>query len=168
VTAPAPGTASIFGACLAACAAGALASILPLKRSSASPQRMTRVAASVLARLPERDVARGHLHGAKLLGLYLEKANLAGADLSDAELQDATIEDADFEDVDLKGANLSNAKLTRAKLARADLKYADLSGTNLSQASGLRQDQLAVAVGSALTKLPASVQRPRSWPPPRE
>jgi Pentapeptide repeats (8 copies) len=168
VTAPAPGTASIFGACLAACAAGALASILPLKRRSASPQRMTRVAASVLARLPERDVARGHLHGAKLLGLYLEKANLAGADLSDAELQDATIEDADFEDVDLKGANLSNAKLTRAKLARADLKYADLSGTNLSQASGLRQDQLAVAVGSALTKLPASVQRPRSWPPPRE
>ncbi|WP_293056492.1 pentapeptide repeat-containing protein [Okeania sp. SIO2B3] len=74
------------------------------------------------------------LNGADLSGADLSGANFSGADLSGANLSGANLSAAEFSGADLSGADLSGANLSDAKLSDANLSGADLSGANLSGA----------------------------------
>jgi uncharacterized protein YjbI with pentapeptide repeats len=54
----------------------------------------------------------------------------------------------------LEGADLTGAYLYLTRLA----------GANLSQARGLKQEQLDLACGSNETKLPPGLKTPETWP----
>jgi uncharacterized protein YjbI with pentapeptide repeats len=60
---------------------------------------------------------------------------------------------------DLRGVPLSGVNLTGAYL------YLTLvSGADLSQVTGLKQEQLDLACGSNETKLPPGLKAPQGWP----
>ena len=76
------------------------------------------------------------LHGAKLLGTQLQradfaKARLRGATLSEAQLQGADLSEAQLQVADLSAAQLQGANLSDAQLQVADLSEAQLQGANL-------------------------------------
>ena len=76
------------------------------------------------------------LHGAKLLGTQLQradfaKARLRGATLSEAQLQVADLSAAQLQGADLSAAQLQGANLSDAQLQVADLSEAQLQGANL-------------------------------------
>ncbi|SQD99524.1 hypothetical protein FMEAI12_5360008 [Parafrankia sp. Ea1.12] len=56
----------------------------------------------------------------------------------------------------------------RAELSGASLGRTDLSGADLSEANGLRPEQVESAVGDGEAKLPRWMPRPSSWPPPSD
>jgi hypothetical protein len=77
----------------------------------------------------------------------LSEAELIGADLSEAALSGADLIDADLSEADLSGASLVNADLRSANMAdtslpTADLRGADLSGADLSDATGITNEEL--------------------------
>ena len=79
------------------------------------------------------------LHGAKLLGTQLQradfaKARLRGATLSEAQLQGADLSAAQLQGADLIEAQLQGANLTVTQLQGADLTEAQLQGADLSAA----------------------------------
>jgi len=84
------------------------------------------------------SLAFSHLENADLTSAYLRKAILRGAYLN--------------------GANFKDAHLDEAKL---DL--AHLEGVDLSSATGLKQEQVNAAKGSADTKLPLGLCLPKNW-----
>jgi hypothetical protein len=157
--------------------------------SQGKPAADVQAAVTVLGRLPHRKgVSRGDLQGALLMGAQLLRANLSGvlffnADLSGAALLHADLSGAAFMDTNLSDAllskaDLSNTHLFDTDLSRANLRDADLSaawfhdtdlfgaelqGANLSRAKGLTQEQLNMAKGDKMTKLPKGLQRPTAW-----
>ena len=81
----------------------------------------------------------------------------------------------------LKSAVLSGVTFGYSNLARADLRGVDLAdsdftgsylfltrleGADLTKTKGLKEDQLAIACGSAETQLPSGIAAPKSWPCP--
>ena len=64
----------------------------------------------------------------------------------------------------LARSDLSKLNLAGVDLAGAYLFQAQIGGTDLARATGLRQDQLDLACGSADTKLPPGLARPKGWP----
>jgi hypothetical protein len=104
---------------------------------------------------------RANLTGAALVDANLtsstfEGASLARADLRAAILLDAYLATAGLQDADLTGADLTGARVGRANLTKARLYGTVLDGVDLSQVTGLSQEQLADAVGDARTILPAA------------
>jgi uncharacterized protein YjbI with pentapeptide repeats len=104
------------------------------------------IAQEALARDPES--ADADLHGANL-----SFANLRRADLFIEDLRSTTLFDADLSGTDLRGANLSGTNLKIAKLHSVKLQGAtftsdtsfvgaDLSGANLSDVTGITNEQL--------------------------
>lgn len=106
---------------------------------------LLRASELVRARIPGRK--RNH-RGADLMG-----ARLAGADLRGASLRGALLVAADLSGADLRGADLIGA----------DLRDADLSGADLTDSIFVTQAQLNAARGTAATRLPAGLERPRHW-----
>ncbi|MCT7965783.1 pentapeptide repeat-containing protein [Laspinema sp. D1] len=78
----------------------------------------------------------------KIIGFYLNGADLNGADLNGADLNGADLSGANLSPADLSGANLSRADLRGANLSRANLSGADLRGANLSGAHLLSRANL--------------------------
>jgi len=74
------------------------------------------------------------LRGAKLIGAWLNNADLAKADLTGANLTGANLIDADLIEAKLTGANLTGANLELASLVEANLTKADLSKARLGWA----------------------------------
>jgi hypothetical protein len=121
------------------------------------------------ADLGEANLAGAAFQWANLSDAYLGEANLTGANFDVATLTGTWLRRADLTGAYLGGANLTNANFNRANLSDADLGGATLTDTflgevNLTDAKELTQDQIAVAVGDARTKLPSDLQRPGSWP----
>jgi uncharacterized protein YjbI with pentapeptide repeats len=83
----------------------------------------------------------------------------------------------------LQGAILANTDLSYANLARAIFVGATLTATDftgaylllarfedsdLSQTTGLTQEQISISCGNAETVLPQGIERPGDWPCPVE
>lgn len=141
------------------------------------------------ARLEGADLSNANLnktHGdrtnfrkAKLRGADLTKSEMARADFTEADFSGAMMVKIEMGRANLSGAVLDDADLSRAEIARAVFKGAQLKGTNfydaytylthfegtdLSQATGLVQQQINVACGDDQTVLPSDLERPSHWP----
>ncbi|MFD1746509.1 pentapeptide repeat-containing protein [Rhizobium helianthi] len=109
----------------------------------------------------------------------MQRANFSGANLIDADFTKAELGRAIF-----AKAELGNSHFAMANLARATFKNARISGpvdfasaflfltrfegVDLSQATGLKQDQIDLSCGDQKTKLPAGLVAPASWPCPED
>jgi Pentapeptide repeats (8 copies) len=132
-------------------------------------------AVTVLARLPTRntrpylaDFTKAWLRKANLSLAKLTKANLYGANLSGTDLLLADLSGASLIGATLTAALLNNANLTEANFYGADLTEAnfygaDLSGANLTETSGLTQEQVDDADGDESTLLPTGLHPPERW-----
>jgi len=77
--------------------------------------------------------------------IELEKKESFRLDLINVQLDDADLSKANLTDANLAAANLKGANLRHAILANANLAFANLTGTDLSEAVGITQTQLAHA-----------------------
>lgn len=109
----------------------------------------------------------------------MQRANFTGADLVDADFTKAELGRAIF-----NKSKLGNTHFAMANLARASFKDVKVTGpvdftsaflfltrfegVDLSQATGLKQDQLDLSCGDEDTKLPAGLKTPVGWPCPAE
>ena len=84
------------------------------------------------------------LHGVALRGAFLPNAKFAGALLYSCDLEGALLD----------GADLRGAWLWQTNLNRVNLDNADLRGTDLSDARGLKRQQIETAVCDEKTRLP--------------
>ncbi|MGB8246883.1 MAG: pentapeptide repeat-containing protein, partial [Chlorobium sp.] len=80
------------------------------------------------------------LENARLRGVNLQQASMAGSDFEDANLDEALLNGADFsgsnfQKADMKGAKLQGAKLQKANFDRTFLREADLSNADLTGAN---------------------------------
>jgi hypothetical protein len=98
------------------------------------------------------------LRDTDLSGVQLLKANLSSTWLVGANLSGAYLLEVGLLWTDLRWANLNGADLSAAHLI-----WASLSGADLSDARGLTQEQIELAIGDANTKLPAGLHMPESW-----
>jgi hypothetical protein len=110
--------------------------------------RSAEPAASVLnfsnSNLAGIGLAKGHMEGAVLLSVRLDRAdlrnaNLTGVNLFDSYLTAIRLDSADLTNADLRGAHMHNASLSgtkfvNAKLQRAELNHADVQGADFSGA----------------------------------
>ncbi|GAA2278444.1 pentapeptide repeat-containing protein [Streptomyces hawaiiensis] len=96
-------------------------------------------------------------------GIKGRKKDRRGADLMGARLKGADLRGASLRGAYLIAADLTGADLRGADLIGADLRDADLTDADLTGAFFLTQPQLNAARGSAGTRLPGSLTRPRHW-----
>ncbi len=120
----------------------------------------------------------------------LSGISASGANFVSAEMQRSNFSDADLTNVDFTKAELGRAVFYKAKLANTRFALVNLSrstfhnvdisgpvdftnaflfltrieGVDLSKATGLEQDQVALACGDDKTVLPAGLQKPDKWP----
>lgn len=99
------------------------------------------------------DLRRADISAADLSGADLSVANLRGASLRMAKLAGASLRGAD-----LAGACLSDADLAGTDLAGANLLDADLRKSDLSEAVGLTQEQIAKARADTTTRMPSGIR----------
>lgn len=92
------------------------------------------------------DLRSTDFSGAALSRAVLSKSNLCGVSLANLDLSYIIAESADFSGAELVGANLTGARLRGTNLDGADLTGAVLLNAEISEAIGLRDDQLQVAV----------------------
>jgi len=97
-------------------------------------------------------------------------ATLVGADFTKAELGRAVFKGAELGDTHFAMANLARASFKSASMkgpvdfANAFLFLTRFEGVDLSQATGLKQDQIALSCGNSKTKLPQGLTVPVEWP----
>jgi uncharacterized protein YjbI with pentapeptide repeats len=123
--------------------------------------------------LNRSDLSRADLRAATLDGAFLRETKLDGADLRDldltraifhpASLAGAVLDGADLSDAELvsvslvgasaRGADLSGADLSGTDLSDADLERATLDGALLVGATGLDDEELAVALSVTVETL---------------
>lgn len=103
------------------------------------------------------DLSGSELEDVDLSGLDLDEVDLSGADLEGAVLRGLELEDLAMAGADLGGADLRDTVVEGESLAGTDLDGADLRAADLGAATGLTDDQLAVACTDAATVLPADV-----------
>jgi uncharacterized protein YjbI with pentapeptide repeats len=138
--------------------------------------------------LEEADLSYSNLQHAELIGVHMEKAKVYKANLEHANIASASFQRVRLGDANLREANLYNVNFDRAFLFRtnfqhsrlensrfgtalcaqadfsgADLKDAHFEGSDLSEAHGLSETQLATAIGDTQTRLPAGLSPPAHW-----
>jgi uncharacterized protein YjbI with pentapeptide repeats len=105
------------------------------------------------ATLSDANLFEADLEAADLRGANLRGANLRGANLRGANLRGANLRGANLRGANLSGANLSDAFLSDANLSRGAtmdgieiiVGVTDLRHANLSDASGVSEEQLTAA-----------------------
>ncbi|WP_244475171.1 pentapeptide repeat-containing protein [Rhizobium sp. Leaf341] len=113
--------------------------------------------------------------GASFAGAELQRTNLTEADLTGADFSKAELSRVNFAKSNITGTRFSLANLARAKLTGATFKgpiafdeaflyLTRIEGLDLSAATGLKQEQVALACGDAKTKLPPGLTPPTNWP----
>ncbi|MEL6582785.1 MAG: pentapeptide repeat-containing protein [Pseudomonadota bacterium] len=107
------------------------------------------------------DLSGSELKDLRLPGMDFEDANLAGAELEGSDLRNADFEAALLTGADLKFSDLRGAQFDGADLTAAVLDHADLRAADLSEAVGLRPDQLILACFDDTTRLPTGLVPPR-------
>lgn len=110
------------------------------------------------ADIEDGDFRGAYLGGASLRTPLLTRARFAGANLQGADLRGAGLAGADFTDAVLRcaffGKKSPEPVIECANLEGADLSGARFDGADLRYATGLTQQQLDAACGSAATRLP--------------
>jgi uncharacterized protein YjbI with pentapeptide repeats len=122
---------------------------------------------------------------AELPGINAKGASFGGAEMQRANFDKAQLQDADFTKAELGRANFQKATLGNTAFATANLSRAvfqgahmegpvdftnaflfltRIEGVDLSQATGLKQEQVDLACGNDKTVLPAGLTIPLSWP----
>lgn len=110
------------------------------------------------------EMQRANFTGADLIGADFTKAELARVIFGKAELGNSQ-----FAMANLARATFKNAKMSGpVDFASAFLFLTRFEGVDLSQATGLKQDQLDLSCGDASTKLPAGLNAPAGWPCPED
>ncbi|TCQ29664.1 uncharacterized protein YjbI with pentapeptide repeats [Rhizobium sp. PP-CC-3G-465] len=113
--------------------------------------------------------------GASFAGAELQRTNLTEADLTGADFSKAELSRVNFSKSTITGTRFSLANLARAKLTGATFKgpiafdeaflfLTRVEGLDLSAATGLKQEQIALACGDGQTKLPTGLTPPPNWP----
>jgi uncharacterized protein YjbI with pentapeptide repeats len=117
--------------------------------------------------------------GASFVAAELQRGNFSSADLRNtdftkAELGRAIFYRATFENTHFAMANLSRALFHNASFAGA-ADFTDafmfltrIEGVDLTRATGLKQEQIALSCGDNTTKLPQGLTVPPDWPCPDE
>ena len=117
--------------------------------------------------------------GASFVAAELQRGNFSSADLRNAdftkaELGRAIFYRATFDKTQFAMANLSRALFHNASFAgpvdfsEAFMFLTRIEGVDLSRATGLKQDQIALSCGDETTKLPQGLTVPSNWPCPDE
>jgi len=109
--------------------------------------------------------SQGHLKGADLSSVMIEKENLNGVDFSDANLNNAFLQNSTFVGANFSGTNLrasflNGADLRNANFRGADLRWAKLAGANIEGADftdalydiGTRVDQKQMYIFDVMKK----------------
>jgi len=119
------------------------------------------------ASLLETNFKQANLYRADLTRTTFNKSDFSGASLIGAIAPDSKFKDTHFVGARLDHVNLKNADLSRgifhdakfgnAILLGANLDGADFSSADLSQAQGLKQEQLDEACGNMNTVLPVGL-----------
>lgn len=113
--------------------------------------------------------------GASFYGAELQRTNITEADLTGADFSKAELSRVNFSKSTITGTRFSLANLARAKLTGATFKgpiafdeaflfLTRVEGLDLSAATGLKQEQIALACGDGKTKLPPGLTSPPNWP----
>ncbi|MBP2547477.1 uncharacterized protein YjbI with pentapeptide repeats [Neorhizobium galegae] len=117
--------------------------------------------------------------GASFVAAELQRGNFSSADLRNsdftkAELGRAIFYRATFENTHFAMANLSRALFHNTSFA-GPVDFTDafmfltrIEGVDLTRATGLKQEQIALACGDETTKLPQGLTAPAGWPCPDE
>jgi uncharacterized protein YjbI with pentapeptide repeats len=127
---------------------------------------------------------RSDFAGVKATGTTFVAAELQRSDFSNADLRNADFTKAELGRAVFSGASLENAHFAMANLSRAlfqDARFAGvvdfsnafmfltrIEGVDLTQAKGLKQDQIDLSCGDETTKLPQGLTAPDTWPCPDE
>lgn len=112
------------------------------------------------AKFSMAEMQRANFTEASLLNVDFTKAELGRAIFNKSEMGNthfamANLARASFKNVSMKGpVDFSNAFLFLTRF----------EGVDLSQATGLKQEQLALSCGNAKTKLPEGLTVPQEWP----
>lgn len=112
---------------------------------------------------------------ASFVNSELQRANFSGAKLTGASFEKAELGRANFDKAELTGTRFSHANLSRADLTNtsftgpidfdgAFMFLTRIEGVNLSEATGLEQEQIDMTCGDSSTKLPAGLSTPAGWP----
>jgi uncharacterized protein YjbI with pentapeptide repeats len=131
------------------------------------------------------DFERAEGYRSNLSGISAPGANFVSSEMQRANFSEAELSDVDFTKAELGRAlffkaKLANVRFAMANLSRASFHTAEISGpldftsaflfltriegVDLSAATGLTQDQIALSCGDDNTKLPAGLQKPTQWP----
>ncbi len=112
---------------------------------------------------------------ASFINSELQRANFSGARLTGTSFEKAELGRANFDKAELTGTRFSHANLSRADLTNTSFSgpidfqgafmfLTRVEGVDLSEATGLEQEQVDMTCGDSATKLPAGMNTPGSWP----
>ncbi|GBF49799.1 hypothetical protein LPTSP4_13180 [Leptospira ryugenii] len=117
------------------------------------------------AKVLELLKTQGHLRGADLSSVMLEKENFDGVDFSGAKMNNAFLQNTSFVGANFSGANLkasffNGADLTGANFQEADLRFTKLAGAKIEGANfkdalydiGTRVDQKQIGIFDQMKK----------------
>ncbi len=113
--------------------------------------------------------------GASFVSAEMQRANFTGAQLEGTDFTKAELGRAIFYKAKLGNTSFATTNLSRATFhntqvvgpvdfTNAFLFLTRIEAVDLSQAVGLKQDQVDLACGDDKTKLPAGISVPTSWP----
>lgn len=98
------------------------------------------------------------------------EANLLGADFTKAELGRVVFVKSEMGNTQFAKANLARASFKNVAM-KGPVDFADaflfltrFEGVDLSQATGIKQEQLALSCGNSKTMLPQGLKVPAEWP----
>lgn len=123
---------------------------------------------------------RSNLSGISAVGASFVSSEMQRANFSDADLHDVDFTKAELGRAVFYKAKLENTRFAMTNLSRATFHNAEMGGSidftsaflfltriegvDLSNATGLTEDQVALACGDDATKLPPGLRKPAQWP----
>ncbi|RKQ72045.1 uncharacterized protein YjbI with pentapeptide repeats [Litorimonas taeanensis] len=112
------------------------------------------------ANLLRADLSRAHFEGndftaSNLTSVKAPSVNFTGSNFSDAQLYHVNLREAVLDEASFKDVSFGFATLTDASL-----KGTDFSDAKMSNVQGLKQSQLDLACGNAMTELPDGLSIP--------
>lgn len=131
------------------------------------------------------DFERAEGYRSNMSGISATGANFVSSEMQRVNFSEAEFSNVDFTKAELGRAMFFKAKLENVRFAMANLSRASfhtaqisgpldftsaflfltrIEGVDLSSATGLTQDQIALSCGDDNTKLPAGLQKPTQWP----
>jgi len=106
------------------------------------------------ADLRRADLTRGNFSGSDFSGSVLKSCDAVDANFTGANFTDAKLNHGNFDGADFTSAIMVNTDFGNAVVSHSIFQGANLSKADMSDVSGLTQEQLVGACGNAKTRLP--------------